>query len=141
MWIKKIIEQYHGVKKENIWKIWKDINNYTLWHTDLEYCKLAGEFQVGNFFRLKPKGAPEVKVYLIETHENKHFLDVTNFSGAKMYVNHETEETKNGVLISNTVTVKGLLSFLWVYLVAKNVAISASKEMDRVVELARKKRS
>ena len=137
MWEKKYSKEYHGVTKEKIWKIWVDINNYATWHEDLDYCQLDGEFKIGNFFRLKPKGAPEVKVHLLEILENKNFLDVTYFPGAKMFDNHEIEETEKGIRISNTVSVKGLLGFLWIQIVAKNVAKSAPQEMDKVVELAR----
>lgn len=137
MWVKSYSKVYKGVRKEAIWRIWADINNYVTWHDDLDYCKIDGEFIVGNHFMLKPKGAPVVKIDIIELIENKKFVDCTKFWGAKMYDIHELDETEDGLRITSTLKVTGLLSFLWVHLVAKNVANSAPKEMDAVVSLAR----
>lgn len=139
MWVRTVSREYKGVSREDIWKIWVDINNYASWHSDLDYCKFDGEFKVGNYFRLKPKNAPEVKVFLTEIIEGKKFVDCTSFFGAKMFDTHEVEDTKDGVKITNTVSVSGFLRFLWIGLVAKNVANSAPHEMDAVVALAKAK--
>lgn len=139
MWTKSFSKEYKGIKKEDVWKIWQDVNHYSVWHSDLDYCKLDGNFQVGNFFRLKAKGAPEVKVHLLKIHENKSFLDVTHFPGAKMYDNHEITETNEGLRISSTISVKGLLAFLWIHLVAKNMAASVPHEIENMVDLIRKR--
>lgn len=138
MWVKTYSKVYEGIHKEDIWRLWADINHYLQWHDDLDYCKLDGEFRVGNHFMLKPKGAPAVKVDIIELIENKKFIDCTSFFGAKMYDIHEVEETKEGLCITNTLKVTGWLSYLWVQLVAKNVANAVPKEMEALVNLARK---
>jgi hypothetical protein len=137
MWVKSHSNVYKGVRKEDIWRLWADINNYTQWHDDLDYCKLDGEFAVGNYFMLKPKGAPAVKIEIIELIENRKFTDCTYFWGAKMYDIHELEETQDGLRITSTIQVTGILTYLWVQLVAKNVAKSASNEMEALVKLAR----
>ena len=139
MWIRSFSKEYQNIRKKDIWSIWLDVNNYPSWHNDLDYCKLEGEFKVGNFFRLKPKGAPEVKVYFTEIIPEKKFVDCTHFFGAKMFDTHEIEETNTGIKITNIISVSGFLKFLWIKLVAKNVANSAEHEMDAVVDLARKK--
>jgi len=138
MWVKSYSKTYQGVSKENVWSVWADINNYTKWHDDLDYCTLEGPFEVGNYFRLKPKGAPAVKVEITELEENKKFIDCTKFFGAKMFDVHELKETEDGLHISNRIEVVGPLKFLWVHLVAKKVAKSAPNEMDFVVKMARK---
>lgn len=135
MWTKSHSKVYKGVKKEEVWRIWADVNNYIQWHDDLDYCKLEGEFIVGNHFMLKPKGGPAFKVVITELIENKRFTDCTHFFGARMYDIHELEETPEGLRITNTLKVTGWLSFLWIQLVAKQVANSAPKETDKIVEL------
>ncbi|SRR5579883_855572 len=138
MWVKSYSKIYQGVKKETIWQIWADVNNYVTWHDDLDSCQLVGDFRVGNYFLLKPKGAPTFKVFITELVQNKRFVDCTYFWGAKMYDIHELEETSEGLKITSTIKVTGLLSFLWVKLVAKHVANSAPKEMEETVKLAMK---
>jgi hypothetical protein len=137
MWIKSFSKIYQNVRKEDVWQVWADVDHYVQWHDDLDYCRLHGKFAVGNYFMLKPKGAPVVKVEIIELIENKKFVDCTRFFGAKMFDIHELEETPGGLQIKNTIQVTGLLSFLWVQLVAKKVAASAPKETDSLVKLLR----
>jgi hypothetical protein len=138
MWSQTYSKTYKNIEKEDIWRIWSEVNSYVEWHDDLDSCKLEGEFEVGNYFKLKPKGAPTFKVHITELDYCKLFVDCTNFIGAKMYDIHKLEQTKNGLKITNTIKVTGILSFLWVKLVAKSVAESAKTEMDQTVKLARK---
>ena len=138
MWIKSHSMVFPDLQKEKVWQLWADINHYTRWHSDLDYCKLIGDFVVGNHFMLKPKGAPAVRVDIIELIKYKKFTDCTSFFGAKMFDIHELEETSAGLLIRNTIKVTGPLSFLWVNLVAKKVAASSPAETTALVELARR---
>jgi len=66
MWVKSHSNIYSGITKESIWRLWADVNNYMRWHDDLDYCRLEGAFAVGNYFMLKPKNAPAVKVHIID---------------------------------------------------------------------------
>lgn len=137
MWIRSHTQVVEGVKKDDIWRIWIDVNNWPKWHGDLEYCKMDGPFAVGNHFMLKPKGAPAVKIELMEIEEGRKFTDCTTFFGAKMYDTHEIEETKEGLRLTNTLVVTGPLKFLWIKLVAQNVAAFVPQEMEVLVALAR----
>ena len=138
MWIRTYSKLYFGVKKENIWRLWTDINNWPQWHGDLDYCKLEGEFKVGNHFMLKPKGVKPVQIVLTEINEGKSFTDCTTFFGAKMYDTHLMEETPEGLLLSNKLVVTGPLRWLWIKLVAQHVADTVADEMDSLVNLAKK---
>ncbi len=139
MWTRSYSKTYKGLKKETLWKLWTDVNNWPTWHGDLEYCTLKGPFEVGNYFLLKPKGIKPVKIVLTEIEEGRKFTDCTTFFGAKMYDTHEIEETKGGDLrLTNTLVVQGPLKWLWIKLVAKNVADTVPEEMETLVNLARK---
>ncbi len=138
MWKRTFTKVYKNVSKEAIWKLWTDINNWPTWHDDLEYCRLVGKFEVGNHFLLKPKGVSEVKIMLTDIKHLQHFTDCTSFFGAKMYDTHAIEETPEGDLrITNTLIVTGPLRWLWVKLVAQNVADSVELETETLVKLAR----
>lgn len=137
MWVRTYSKVFKDIKKENIWQIWTDVNHWPKWHGDLEYCKLEGAFVVGNYFMLKPKGVKAFKIQLTHIEEGKKFTDCTPFFGAKMYDTHELEETSDGLRLINTLVVTGPLRFLWVKLVAQNVANSVPKEMEALVELAK----
>ena len=139
MWTKSFSKIYPGIKREDIWDLWIDVNNWPKWHEDLEYCKMDGEFKVGNHFFLKPKGVGQVKIEITKIDEGEKFTDCTTFFGAKMYDTHAIEEVTEGLLISNTITVTGPLSWLWIKLVAQNVANTSSDQMDKLADIARDK--
>jgi hypothetical protein len=137
MWTRTYSKVYPGVKKEDVWSLWTDVNGWTKWHGDLDYCKLEGDFAVGNHFELKPKGAPAVKIELVEIEVGRRFSDRTLFPGAQMVDTHELEETPEGLRLTNRLAVSGPLKFLWIKLVAQNVADTVPKENDDLVALAR----
>lgn len=137
MWTRTFSKIYKGLKKEDIWRIMTDVNSWPTWHDDLEYCKMEGDFKVGNHFILKPKGVRAVKIILTEVIEGVSFTDCTIFPGAKMYDTHSIQETSEGLIISNTMIVTGPLKWLWIKLVAQNVADTIPDETEALVNLAR----
>lgn len=137
MWTKTYSKTFQGIKREDIWQIWTDVNNWPTWHGDLDYCTLDGAFTVGNHFMLKPIGVNPVKIVLTEIKEGYHFTDCTSFFGAKMYDTHAMEDTAEGLKLINKLVVTGSLKWLWIKLVAQNVADTVPEEMEALVKLAR----
>jgi len=137
MWTRTYSKTFQGLKREDIWRIWTDINNWPTWHGDLDYCKLEGDFKVGNHFFLKPKGVQPVKIVLTEINEGYSFTDCTSFFGAKMYDTHAMEETVDGLKLTNKLVVTGPLKWLWIKLVAQNVADTIAEETAALAKLAR----
>ena len=138
MWTKTYSVTTKEVTKEQIWKLFADVNNWHTWDNGIEFAKLEGRFEKGNYFMLRPKGGPNVKVELIETIENRKFTDVTKFPLAKMYDEHLFEETSEGLKISNTISVKGPLGFLWVKLVARKIVESLPTDVENQIKTASK---
>ena len=136
MWTQTYSKTFEGIKREDIWHIWTDINNWPRWHGDLDYCQLKGKFEVGNHFILKPKGVNPVTIKLSEINEFYSFTDCTSFFGAKMYDTHAMEDTSGGLKLTNTLIVKGPLKWIWIKLVAQNVANSIPEETEALVKLA-----
>lgn len=138
MWTKSYSIVTKEVTKEQMWKLFADVNNWHTWDQGIEFAKLEGKFEKGNFFTLRPKGGPNVKVELLETIENQMFLDVTKFPLAKMYDKHTFEETPQGLKITNTITVKGVLYFLWRKLVAQNIVDNLPHDVQQQIMAAKK---
>ncbi|MEP7167706.1 MAG: SRPBCC family protein [Candidatus Woesebacteria bacterium] len=126
------------VTKEQMWKLFSDVNNWHTWDQGCEFAKMEGKFEKGNHFILRPKGGPNVKIELLEVVENKSFLDVTKFPLAKMYDNHQFEETADGLKITHTITVEGILGFLWVKIVAQKLADASLTDMQAQIKAASK---
>ncbi|PCI74257.1 polyketide cyclase [Candidatus Dependentiae bacterium] len=138
MWTRTYSKTFKNINKETIWNLWTDINNWPQWHDDLEYCKLKGKFKAGNYFWLKPKTMGAVKIMITDVQPYKSFTDCTVFWGAKMYDTHSIEETTDGIKLTNTIKVSGILSWIWIKLVAQYVADSTPDEIEALTTLARK---
>ena len=138
MWTKSHSIITTEATKEQMWKLFADVNNWHTWDSGIEFATMEGKFEKGNHFILKPKGGPKVKIALVETIENKKFVDCTTFPLAKMYGEHTFEETKEGLRITTTMKVEGALGFLWRKLVAQGIADGLSKEMPEQVKAASK---
>ena len=130
MWTRSHSITTQAVTKEQLWKLFADVNNWNTWDEGIEYAKMEGKFEKGNYFIIRPKGGPNVKVELLETKENLMFLDVTKFPLAKMYDEHTFEETPEGLKITNTITVKGLLGFFWRKVVAQKIVDNLPQDMQ-----------
>jgi hypothetical protein len=126
------------VTKEQMWKLFAEINNWATWDKSIDYAKLEGNFEKGNHFYMRPKGGPKVKLIIHEIIVNKNFTDKTNFPLATMYGEHLLEETSEGLKITCTMKVRGLLSFLWVKLVAKNIVADLPTDMQIQINVASK---
>lgn len=137
MWTRTYSKIFPGVEKQTIWNLLTDVNNWPSWHGDLDSCHMAGPFEVGNHFMLKPKGMKPVKIVLTEIVPEHSFTDCTAFWGAKMYDTHRVEETPDGVKLSNHLVVTGPLKRLWIKLVCQHVANSVPEEMEALVKLAK----
>lgn len=140
-WVRSYSKTYQDIKRENVWKLWTDINNWSKFHSDLDYSKLEGAFTKGNHFILKPKGARPVKIEITEVETGHKFTDCTHFPGAKMFDHHEMQEVSDGLRIINTITVTGPLKWIWIKLVARKVANSIPEQMEALAHAARKLQS
>jgi len=136
MWIRSHSIVTKDATKEQMWKLFTDVNNWHKWDTEIDYAKMDGPFEKGNHFILKPKGGPKVKIELIETTPNRSFTDLTRFPLAKMTGEHRFEDTPEGLRITTTMKVEGILAFLWVKIVAQNIVDGLPAEMPAQVRYA-----
>jgi hypothetical protein len=137
MWSQSYSKKVTDLTAAQVWKVWSDLNNWHSWQSDIEYTKLEGEFKVGGYFLLKPKGSPEVRIMLLEIEENRQFTDLTHFPGAKMYGRHEFIEHDNVLEIKTTMSIEGWLSFLWRKIVAENVAAGMMEQTENLLKKVR----
>ncbi len=137
MWTKSYSITVPGIKAKQIWDAYTDINGWPRWHDDLEWTELKGSFKKGAIFYIKVKNGPKVRLEITECLPNSSFTDSTNFFLATMSDKKLFEDTKQGVRITNTLIIKGPLSFLWRKLVAEKVAADVPHEIEKLVQLVR----
>src|SRR4051812_29205841 len=111
MWQSRYEKVFPGLKKEDVWSAWADVNNWNQWDKDTEFAKITEPFQAGSKFVLKPKGGPKVNIQILKTEPLKGFTDMTKFPLAKMYDVHEIEETPEGLKLVSIIRIEGPLSW------------------------------
>ncbi|TXI71390.1 MAG: polyketide cyclase [Cyclobacteriaceae bacterium] len=138
MWSKSYSVVTKDVTGKQMWKLFADVNHWHTWDTGIEFARMEGRFEKGNFFTLRPKGGPNVKIELLETIENEMFLDVTRFPLAKMYDQHTFEQTSEGLTITNNITVTGPLGFFWRKIVAQKIVDNLPADVQHQINAAKK---
>ncbi len=138
MWTKSYSIVTKEVTKEQLWKLFADVNNWHTWDNGIEFAKLEGKFEKGNHFMFQPKGGPKLKIGILEAVENRQFTDLTKFPLAKMYGDHTFEDTPNGLKITTTMKVEGILGFLWVKIVAQKIVDGLPTDMQDQIKAASK---
>jgi hypothetical protein len=138
MWTRTHTVFTKNVTKEQLWKLFANVNDWDKWDPGIEYARLEGQFKKGNTFLLKLKNGPKVRIELHEVIENRKFIDLTRFPLAKMYGEHTFDETPEGLKVTTKMTVSGPLGFLWRKIVAEDIVKGLPDEMSRQVEYASK---
>lgn len=137
MWSKTYSITTNEVTKEQMWKLFADVNGWHTWDSGVENAQLNGQFEQGYHILLKPKSGPKIKIVLSKVVEKQLFITASSFPLGKIYHQHLFEETSDGLRISYTITVKGVLSFLWVKLIAQNLFNSIPKDVVKQIKIAK----
>ena len=137
MWSRSYSTTVKGLKANQVWKVWTDVNRWHTWQDDIDYAKLDGEFKSGTIFRFKPKGAPKINIELTKVEPNSVFIDLTRFPLAKMYDSHELIDRGDELEIKTTISVDGPLSFVWRKLVAENIVDGLKDQTQRLIDKVR----
>jgi hypothetical protein len=126
------------VSQDQIWKVISNVNQWSTWDAGVEFAELQGKFESNSSFLLRPKGGPKINIKLVEVKEKTYFKDMTTFPLAKMYGEHWYEETPQGLKLTVTMTISGVLSALWYRIVMKNIVANLEKDQLTLIEEARK---
>lgn len=138
MWERSYTTTTNRVSASQMWRLLADVNNWHQWDESIEYAQLVGTFNPGSHFFMKIKKGPKVKIELIETQNERLFTDLTRFPLARMTGEHRFEETKDGLKITTTMRVTGILGFLWSKIVAQGIVDSLPNDTARQIEFASK---
>jgi len=137
MWSKTYSQKIKGLSAKHLWNVWTDVNQWHTWQDDIEYAKLDGEFAAGKSFLFKPKGGSEIRIELTKVEPNRTFIDLTRFPLAKMYDTHEIIDHGSELEVKTTISVDGLLSFLWRKIVVEDIANGLKVQTEKLIERAK----
>lgn len=137
MWTKSHSVVTTEVTKEQIWKLFANVNRWPEWDKGVVFAQLEGKFEKGNHFMFQPKGGPKLKIGIVEATENRSFTDFTRFPLAKMYGEHRFDEVPEGLRLTTTMRVQGPLGFLWRKLVAQKIVDALPADMAHQIITAK----
>jgi len=138
MWSRSYSITSKEVTAAQMWQLFSDVNNWPSWDNSVAFSSLEGKFETGNHFMFQPKGGPKMKIGIHEAIENQGFTDCTRFPGALMYGVHSFEPTEDGLRITTTMKMKGILGFVWRKIVAEKIVASLKTDMEQQILTASK---
>ncbi len=138
MWTKTHTVTSNKATKEQIWKLFSDVNAWSSWDDTIDNAMIDWEFVIGNTFILKPRWGPKVRIKLIEVTPNHSFTDMTQFPLARMYGEHLFEEVPEWLRMTTTMRVEWPLSWVWTKIVAEWIMRNIHQDMMKQVEVASK---
>ena len=122
--------------KEQIWKIWSDVNNWHIWDEDLEYANLDGDFILYTKGSVKSKGAPKNKFVIIECEKYSCFTNRTTLPLCKIDFMHILTQTSDGLMVTHRIEMKGMLSFLFSKIIGVAINKGVSQSVQNLIKLA-----
>jgi len=140
MWIKTHSVIAKNVTPEQIWAVWADINNRPAWDLDTEWAELKGPFKKRAVFRFKPKGGPKLSMTITEATPNVSFTDCYKCPLAKLYGIHSMKQTEEGLQITVSIKITGLLGFLLRKIIGEKVAAEVPAQTQELIKLAMKQK-
>lgn len=123
-----------------IWHIWQDVSNWNTWDHGIEFSTTNGPFQVGTTGTLKPKGGPLVhtKLTCVEPPNNgiAKFIDEAKLPLTRIILTHFLKESEGKTFVTTHIEMKGLLSFVFAFLIGRDMKKNLPQEMNAMVRKA-----
>jgi hypothetical protein len=136
MWQATHEATFPGLTRNAVWDAWSDVDRWHEWDRDIEYAKAPEGFREGTRFVLKPKGGPKVNISLLRAAPMQGYTDLAIFPLGRMYGIHDMTDTPEGLKLTITIRVEGLLASLWRRRVAQKVADEAPAQMRSLASWA-----
>lgn len=119
-----------------IWEIWQDVANWNTWDHGIEFSSIDGPFERGTSGTLKPKGGPLVHTKLTHVEPMKEFIDEAKLPFTRIIVSHFLREVGEKTEVTHQIEMKGVLAFLFAYLIGRTMKKNLPREMEAMVKKA-----
>jgi Polyketide cyclase / dehydrase and lipid transport len=82
--------------REELWRLWADVDNWGDWNADIEAIELQGPFAEDSSIAMTPAGQETVHLRLAEVSEPELFVDEAVIGGATFRTAHRLEQLNCG---------------------------------------------
>lgn len=132
--IKHTVETTASAKA--IWQVWQDVANWNSWDHGIEFSTINGPFKAGTTGTLKPKDGPLVHTTLTCVEPMKKFIDETKLPLTRIIVAHFLTESHGKTYVTHQIEMKGLLAFVFAFVIGRNMKKNLPQEMRSMVKKA-----
>ncbi len=136
MWKKEITIEIDA-RKESIWKLWSDVENWNKWDAEVQQAKLNGKFETGTTGLLKPTNGPKSKFVIKSATFPIEFTTSSSLLLAKMDFVHKLTEKNGKLLLTHGVEIRGITTFLFSKVIGKKIIAELPKAMQSLSEMAK----
>ncbi len=137
MWYKKITIETNATR-EQIWKLWANVENWNSWDGQVKFSKLNGKFEKGTYGVLKPVKSPKSKFKLVSVENLRAFTTRSYLPLAKMDFTHELHEKEGQLYITHGIKITGVFTFLFSRIIGAKIIEELPKAMETLSKMAEK---
>lgn len=84
------------LRPEAVWRVLRDLDNWTSWDTSMEAVTLNGPFAVGSEVTMVPKGQDPITSVITAISENERYADRTEYAGLTLGFSHTLTRLPGG---------------------------------------------
>ncbi len=104
-----------------VFSAYTKVADWPIWDPEMDSASIDGEFIMGARGKIKPKGAPESKIELVEVTKDKSFTVECGLPLCKIHFEHILEKNGESTDLQNIVVFTGFLAPLFGRLIGKNI--------------------
>lgn len=121
---------------EKIWIIWTDVNSWSVWDTELHDSYLESPFKFGATGKLVPKTGTTSKFTITQLTPGQSYTFTVQLPLCHLNVRRYLMTQEGITYFTHEVSFKGLLAFLFGWLLGKKFKQVLPKVMENIRELA-----
>ena len=104
-----------------VFSVFEKVSEWPTWDPETESSSIEGSFEAGTVGKIKPKGAPESKIELIEVTKDKSVTVGCKLPLCKMHFIHLLYPTESGTRVVYQVAFIGFLAPLFGRLIGRSI--------------------
>ncbi|MBD2511953.1 SRPBCC family protein [Nostoc muscorum FACHB-395] len=124
---------------EKIWAIWTDVDNWSVWDTELCDSYLESPFKLGAIGKLTPKTGTTSKFTISQFSPGKSYTFTIQLPFCKLNVHRYLSIYADSTSFTHEVSFKGALAFLFGWLLGKKFKKVLPRVMENIREIAEAK--
>jgi hypothetical protein len=125
--------------REQIWQTLADVEHWSQWNHEIEWCKYDDAFERNRRFILKLKGKSPMESVVSEDHFPQHFSNTIFLFKAKVKFSYRIEKKNNATQLTYHMQISGPFTFLYSHLIGNKMKNEIPLIMKNLIIVAASK--